>query len=193
MRSVSKKRCRSIALLLAAVFLSAAGLFSCTDPKMKSGADARFPLQPDSIVIGSGGREITVTAEDKAYEEIVARVQKLVEKSTAEYAFDTYKMSAYDAATQQPLAQLVRQRETFVEYWYQTETEQLLPAGKKGGAGEGERISVRMVQFPLTGEYHRMFFVGYGENELSYLPPFGDMTDDLSLIRYVQDLVAKAQ
>lgn len=193
MRSVSKKRCRSIALLLAAVFLSAAGLFSCTDPKMKSGADARFPLQPDSIVIGSGGREITVTAEDKAYEEIVARVQKLVEKSTAEYAFDTYKMSAYDAATQQPLAQLVRQRETFVEYWYQTETEQLLPAGKKGGAGEGERISVRMVQFPLTGEYHRMFFVGYGEDELSYLPPFGDMTDDLSLIRYVQDLVAKAQ
>lgn len=193
MRSVSKKRCRSIALLLAAVFLSAAGLFSCTDPKMKSGADARFPLQPDSIVIGSGGREITVTAEDKAYEEIVARVQKLVEKSTAEYAFDTYKMSAYDAATQQPLAQLVRQRETFVEYWYQTETEQLLPAGKEGGAGEGERISVRMVQFPLTGEYHRMFFVGYGEDELSYLPPFGDVTDDLSLIRYVQDLVAKAQ
>ena len=193
MRSVSKKRCRSIALLLAAVFLSAAGLFSCTDPKMKSGADARFPLQPDSIVIGSGGREITVTAEDKAYEEIVVRVQKLVEKSTAEYAFDTYKMSAYDAATQQPLAQLVRQRETFVEYWYQTETEQLLPAGKKGGAGEGERISVRMVQFPLTGEYHRMFFVGYGEDELSYLPPFGDVTDDLSLIRYVQDLVAKAQ
>lgn len=193
MRSVSKKRCRSIALLLAAVFLSAAGLFSCTDPKTKSGADARFPLQPDSIVIGSGGREITVTAEDKAYEEIVVRVQKLVEKSTAEYAFDTYKMSAYDAATQQPLAQLVRQRETFVEYWYQTETEQLLPAGKKGGAGEGERISVRMVQFPLTGEYHRMFFVGYGEDELSYLPPFGDVTDDLSLIRYVQDLVAKAQ
>lgn len=193
MRSVSKKRCRSIALLLAAVFLSAAGLFSCADTKTKSGADARFPLQPDSIVIGSGGREITVTAEDKAYEEIVVRVQKLVEKSTAEYAFDTYKMSAYDAATQQPLAQLVRQRETFVEYWYQTETEQLLPAGKKGGAGEGERISVRMVQFPLTGEYHRMFFVGYGENELSYLPPFGDMTDDLSLIRYVQDLVAKAQ
>ena len=193
MRSVSKKRCRSIALLLAAIFLSAAGLFSCTDPKTKSGADARFPLQPDSIVIGSGGREITVTAEDKAYEEIVARVQKLVEKSTAEYAFDTYKMSAYDAATQQPLALLVRQRETFVEYWYQTETEQLLPAGKEGGAGEGERISVRMVQFPLTGEYHRMFFVGYGENELSYLPPFGDMTDDLSLIRYVQDLVAKAQ
>ncbi len=193
MRSVSKKRCRSIALLLAAVFLSAAGLFSCADTKTKSGADARFPLQPDSIVIGSGGREITVTAEDKAYEEIVVRVQKLVEKSTAEYAFDTYKMSAYDAATQQPLAQLVRQRETFVEYWYQTETEQLLPAGKKGGAGEGERISVRMVQFPLTGEYHRMFFVGYGEDELSYLPPFGDMTDDLSLIRYVQDLVAKAQ
>ena len=193
MRSVSKKRCRSIALLLAAVFLSAAGLFSCADTKTKSGADARFPLQPDSIVIGSGGREITVTAEDKAYEEIVARVQKLVEKSTAEYAFDTYKMSTYDAATQQPLAQLVRQRETFVEYWYQTETEQLLPAGKEGGAGEGERISVRMVQFPLTGEYHRMFFVGYGEDELSYLPPFGDMTDDLSLIRYVQDLVAKAQ
>lgn len=193
MRSVSKKRCRSIVLLLAAVFLSAAGLFSCADTKTKSGADARFPLQPDSIVIGSGGREITVTAEDKAYEEIVARVQKLVEKSTAEYAFDTYKMSAYDAATQQPLAQLVRQRETFVEYWYQTETEQLLPAGKEGGAGEGERISVRMVQFPLTGEYHRMFFVGYGEDELSYLPPFGDMTDDLSLIRYVQDLVAKAQ
>lgn len=193
MRSVSKKRCRSIALLLAAVFLSAAGLFSCADTKTKSGADARFPLQPDSIVIGSGGREITVTAEDKAYEEIVVRVQKLVEKSTAEYAFDTYKMSAYDAATQQPLAQLVRQRETFVEYWYQTETEQLHPAGKKGGAGEGERISVRMVQFPLTGEYHRMFFVGYGEDELSYLPPFGDMTDDLSLIRYVQDLVAKAQ
>lgn len=193
MRSASKKRCRSIALLLAAVFLSAAGLFSCADTKTKSGADARFPLQPDSIVIGSGGREITVTAEDKAYEEIVARVQKLVEKSTAEYAFDTYKMSAYDAATQQPLAQLGRQRETFVEYWYQTETEQLLPAGKKGGAGEGERISVRMVQFPLTGEYHRMFFVGYGEDELSYLPPFGDMTDDLSLIRYVQDLVAKAQ
>lgn len=193
MRSVSKKRCRSIALLLAAVFLSAAGLFSCADTKTKSGADARFPLQPDSIVIGSGGREITVTAEDKAYEEIVVRVQKLVEKSTAEYAFDTYKMSAYDAATQQPLAQLVRQRETFVEYWYQTETEQLLPAGKKGGAGEGERISVRMVQFPLTGEYHRMFFVGYGEDELSYLPPFGDVTDDLSLIRYVQDLVAKAQ
>lgn len=193
MRSASKKRCRSIALLLAAVFLSAAGLFSCADTKTKSGADARFPLQPDSIVIGSGGREITVTAEDKAYEEIVARVQKLVEKSTAEYAFDTYKMSAYDAATQQPLAQLVRQRETFVEYWYQTETEQLLPAGKEGGAGEGERISVRMVQFPLTGEYHRMFFVGYGEDELSYLPPFGDMTDDLSLIRYVQDLVAKAQ
>ncbi len=193
MRSVSKKRCRSIALLLAAVFLSAAGLFSCADTKTKSGADARFPLQPDSIVIGSGGREITVTAEDKAYEEIVARVQKLVEKSTAEYAFDTYKMSAYDAATQQPLAQLVRQRETFVEYWYQTETEQLLPAGKEGGAGEGERISVRMVQFPLTGEYHRMFFVGYGEDELSYLPPFGDVTDDLSLIRYVQDLVAKAQ
>lgn len=193
MRSVSKKRCRSIALLLAAVFLSAAGLFSCADTKTKSGADARFPLQPDSIVIGSGGREITVTAEDKAYEEIVVRVQKLVEKSTAEYAFDTYKMSAYDAATQQHLAQLVRQRETFVEYWYQTETEQLLPAGKKGGAGEGERLSVRMVQFPLTGEYHRMFFVGYGEDELSYLPPFGDMTDDLSLIRYVQDLVAKAQ
>lgn len=193
MRSVSKKRCRSIALLLAAVFLSAAGLFSCADTKTKSGADARFPLQPDSIVIGSGGREITVTAEDKAYEEIVARVQKLVEKSTAEYAFDTYKMSAYDAATQQPLAQLVRQRETFVEYWYQTETEQLLPAGKKGGAGEGERILVRMVQFPLTGEYHRMFFVGYGEDEFSYLPPFGDVTDDLSLIRYVQDLVAKAQ
>ena len=193
MRSVSKKHCRSIALLLAAVFLSAAGLFSCADTKTKSDADARFPLQPDSIVIGSGGREITVTAEDKAYEEIVARVQKLVEKSTAEYAFDTYKMSAYDAATQQPLAQLVRQRETFVEYWYQTETEQLLPAGKEGGAGEGERISVRMVQFPLTGEYHRMFFVGYGEDELSYLPPFGDMTDDLSLIRYVQDLVAKAQ
>lgn len=193
MRSVSKKRCRSIALLLAAVFLSAAGLFSCADTKTKSGADARFPLQPDSIVIGSGGREITVTAEDKAYEEIVVRVQKLVEKSTAEYAFDTYKMSAYDAATQQPLAQLVRQRETFVEYWYQTETEQLLPAGKEGGAGEGERISVRMVQFPLTGEYHRMFFVGYGEDELSYLPPFGDVTDDLSLIRYVQDLVAKAQ
>lgn len=193
MRSVSKKRCRSIALLLATVFLSAAGLFSCADTKTKSGADARFPLQPDSIVIGSGGREITVTAEDKAYEEIVVRVQKLVEKSTAEYAFDTYKMSAYDAATQQPLAQLVRQRETFVEYWYQTETEQLLPAGKKGGAGEGERISVRMVQFPLTGEYHRMFFVGYGEDELSYLPPFGDVTDDLSLIRYVQDLVAKAQ
>ena len=150
-------------------------------------------MQPDSIVIGSGGREITVTAEDKAYEEIIARVQKLVEKSTAEYAFDTYKMSAYDAATQQPLAQLVRQRETFVEYWYQTETEQLLPAGKEGGAGEDERISVRMVQFPLTGEYHRMFFVGYGEDELSYLPPFGDVTDDLSLIRYVQDLVAKAQ
>ena len=193
MRSVSKKRCRSIALLLAAVFLSAAGLFSCADTKTKSGADARFPLQPDSIVIGSGGREITVTAEDKAYEEIVVRVQKLVEKSTAEYAFDTYKMSAYDAATQQPLAQLVRQRETFVEYWYQTETEQLLPAGKEGGAGEGERISVRMVQFPLTGGYHRMFFVGYGEDELSYLPPFGDVTDDLSLIRYVQDLVAKAQ
>lgn len=192
MRSVSKKRCRSIALLLAAVFLSV-GLFSCADTKTKSGADACFPLQPDSIVIGSGGREITVTAEDKAYEEIVARVQKLVEKSTAEYAFDTYKMSAYDAETQQPLAQLVRQSETFVEYWYRAETEQLLPAGKKSGGGEGERISVRMVQFPLTGEYHRMFFVGYGEDALSYLPPFGDVTDDFSLIRYVQDLVAKAQ
>lgn len=193
MSLVSKKRCRSIALLLAAVFLSATWLFSCADTKTKSGADIRFPLQPDSIVIGSGGREVTVTAEDEAYEELVARVQKLVEKSTAEYAFDTFKMSAYDAETQQPLPQLIRQSETFVEYRYQTETEQLLPIGKESGAEEGERISVRVVQFPLTGEYHRMFFVGYGEDALSYLPPFGDVVDDFSLIRYVQDLVAKAQ
>lgn len=177
------------AMLLAALLM----LFSCGSGGSTGGADTQtsdsagaekkaeesFPAPPDRIVVGVGSVEKEFLPSDEVYANVLDAIGGRVKKSDG---FDYYLL-----ANPAGHVSRLRQSETFVEFVYGEGRTLNVPFALGYGEIEYKKINAGRVFFPLTGEYHSMFFTG-DDAKYSGGASLGSLTADTTLISYVNTL-----
>lgn len=169
-------------IYLAVGLLVSVSVCACASGK----GETKFPMEPDKIIIGTAGSEREILPNDGAYREILSQMKERVDRSEA---FDRVLSIAHDPESGKHASVEMRKSETFVEFVYNAPTEQKFNTMQAGGKATTEGIEVRCLFFPLTGEYHKCFFIGRDGNYDSAIT-MGNLADNTALISNVRDLMA---
>jgi len=144
-----------------------------------------FPAVPDKIVIGISGVESTVVPGDEAFDEIVARVRKLVENA------GTLDTLLYDASgpSRKHLSYEMRESEIFVELIYDTPGEQTFIMNEGYGKNYKKAIDVARVFIPLSGNDKDLVFIGCDAKYENHTT-LGELDSGESFASYIAGLLA---
>ena len=170
---------KTVAILLFALLV--AFLCSCGE---KIGGPY-FPAVPDKIVIGISGVESTVVPGDEAFDEIVARVRKIVDMSGGLY---TTLLDAGNHGNGH-MSYEVRESEIFVEFIYNTPRKQSLVMGEGYGKTSLKEMDIQRVFFPLSGQYKDEIFIG-SDSEYKTHTTIGAIDVGESFASYIAGLLA---
>lgn len=165
---------RIITLLLCAVLL-----VSCTSVQEEREA---FPHTPERIVVGRGDETVELLPGDGDFHSLFDALKEILAGCDS---FDRVRLSAQDKMNELPGS-----GETYVELIYGEVTLQALPMVKSGGMAEKEEMEVKRLFFPLTGDCHRMFFLGKEDGYRDSVA-IGSMPTDIPLIKQVNALLSR--
>ncbi len=147
----------------------------------------RFPVVPDSIIVGVKGDTIELLPESEAFNKIVSSINERANKSDN---FGVLMLATRNPESGEHLSYELRQSETFVEFIYNECKPQSFNMIQSGGGTKTEEMELQRLFFALSGQYHNCIFIGEDE-EYKKGTTIGSLVDKTDLITYVRDLVAQ--
>ena len=149
--------------------------------------------EPDSIVVGSGGKTISLSPKDENYSYIYSHTDKRITETIGIGALmmtiSSSRVTGEDGEIIH-VSEQIRSEEAFVEFIYSdTKNVRLETAGS---AEDNETESFTRLLFPLTGEYNSILATGTDENYTNRdggrSRVFGELKQDTELITRVNEL-----